>query len=129
MRLHYAILAMLLCGCAKVNAQNSGATISGTGAGWIQAGDLCTEADGREGHWRDQSPNADYILGCEMDDGKPPRWVEYTVECHELDCGMSPPVKSHRWECDKGYKLDGFDVTWPDGAAKISPARCKAAQP
>lgn len=74
-------------------------------------------------------------------EGKPPKFI-YKSPVTIGDCwdvqkeaalrGLNRPTcdevvklhgKSH-WECEKGYKLDGFKVSWPAGVALIEPERC-----
>jgi len=112
--------ALFVAGCGHVNAQNPGTITltptTSTSLRWLNIGDPCVDSKGRFGHLReDPSSLTDLVIGCEIDDGKPPRWVD----------GPHQMTISH-WECDKGYELDGFNVTWPGGMAKITPARCKA---
>ena len=121
----YAILVMLvLCGCAKVSAQNGTVSMSGT----TSSGVVLISAPCPSGQHYLPGPG----MTCVPDDGKPPRWVPQNGNRVELEdesgnhLGSLGPEEPGRWVCDKGFELDGFTVTWPDGIAKISPARCIA---
>ena len=121
-----AIVMLPVAGCAKVNAQNDKkpdtTTLSGTTTSGFVTGTTSGETFG--------CPKGQHFEGtdfwhavCTLDDGTPPRFIAEDVGCKSQlrwDC-----TEAH-WECEKGFELDGFDVTWPDGIANISPARCKA---
>jgi hypothetical protein len=117
------IFAVLLAGCGKVNAQGPGLVMSGTTAG-------TTTTIGCAKNYHLDGAKWNGVL-CIKDDGKPPQFVD--AELTSCDGKLSDSsgwtcrnITPAHWTCEKGYELDGSTVTWPDGIAKISPARCKA---
>ena len=151
-----AVLASLVvAGCGKVRAQNGCpanvqcgpsatdpkvGTLHIDGPTTIRIQDAFTNLmkPCPVGFYYHGTPEGD--IECAAPAGKPPRWVseqyipsnghlmmtcDEADDCTEIRIGAHMREKGH-WECDKGYELDGFNVTWPNGIAQISPARCKA---
>jgi hypothetical protein len=119
------ILCLLVCGCAKVHAQ-------GANAPFHSEGDKC-KVGNYFGHFVGHGNNDMWALECVADDGKPPvhhyipaRRCRQSEGCaSSLGPDVDIPAQDY-WTCGKGYELNGFKVTWPDGVAKLEPERCKA---
>ena len=123
-----------LCGCSKVPAQSIQGISYPTTAGtlncmWVNVTNIsevhCIASNGKTYHLEEDKLPTSAVVTI---NGKPPRWVlEVPTYCPEnmmccLTCGV--PAKPAHWECDKGYELEGAEITWPEGIAKISPSRC-----
>jgi hypothetical protein len=121
--LSLSLLGMV--GCGKVHAQSNAA---GGRAQIVNMQLDCPKGQHEihETHVVNGIDDGSLYAGCVLDDGNPPRWIDpVDFICDEADwhnCRRPPPP---HWECDKGYELDGFNVTWPYGIAKITPVRCK----